>query len=287
MKRAVMIPAFIGLLLFTNAAGTAQRSGDWKEIEKEPIQRSLAFANPGVPGELSVDNVFGSLRVTAWEGRTVELQIEKTTRAFSREDIELAGKEVELKITQSGNRIEVYVDGPFRNRDGWGGERHSRYIVNYDFTIRVPRSVGLELRTVNGGDVHVEGTDGDFEINNVNGGIRMNGVAGSGKVRTVNGPVNAAFVRKPDGDCDFATVNGDIDVAFPPDVSADIWFKTFNGSAYSDFELSPLPQPSVQPERREGKYVYRSNRLYGGRVAGGGPRIAFDTLNGNIHITTR
>ena len=48
------------------------------------------------------------------------------------------------------------------------------YDVRFDFTIRVPRDAALRLCTINGGDVIVNGTRGDFDVDNVNGLIEMN-----------------------------------------------------------------------------------------------------------------
>ena len=46
------------------------------------------------------------------------------------------------------------------------GERWERvhYDVRFDFTIRVPRDAALRLCTINGGDVIVNGTQGDFDV---------------------------------------------------------------------------------------------------------------------------
>ena len=73
------------------------------------------------------------------------------------------------------------------------------YEFNYDFKIRVPRDISLELKTVNHSHITVEGTSGDFKISNVNGGIEMQEVEGSGSVHTVNGPVKVTFARNPTG----------------------------------------------------------------------------------------
>ncbi len=54
------------------------------------------------------------------------------------------------------------------------------YDVRFDFTIRVPRDAALRLCTINGGDVIVNGTRGDFDVDNVNGLIEMRQVAGIG-----------------------------------------------------------------------------------------------------------
>ena len=61
--------------------------------------------------------------------------------------------------------------------------------MTYDFEIKVPAATFLRLGTVNGGDIRVENTTGDFDVGNVNGGIEMREVAGSGLVHTVNGKI--------------------------------------------------------------------------------------------------
>ncbi len=183
--------------------------------------------------------------------------------------------------------VDVYVDGPFRCQDGGIRSRRLGYAVNYDFEIRTPRECGLDLRTINNGDIRVEGVSGQYEIEDINGKIQMIEIAGAGRAHAINGWINVVYSRNPAGDCSFESLNGQVDVAFPATLSADLWFKTFNGSAYTDFELVPLPNPVPVPERRDGKFVYRSNRLYGARVGSGGPQITFDAFNGNIHVTAR
>jgi hypothetical protein len=287
MKRATWLWILAAPLLLPALRSPAQRREAMQEVEKESIRRSLAFANPASPGRLTVDNVFGSIQVTGYDGATVELQAEKSIRAISKQDIEQAKKEVELRISQASGGIEVYVDGPFRVGDRGISIWRPRYLVNYDFQIRVPRACSLDLRTVNDGDIRVEGVGGDYEIENVNGKIQMADVSGSGKAGAVNGAVKVAFSRNPARDCTFSSLNGGIEAAFPADLSADFWFKTFNGHAYTDFPLLPLPRPASQPERRDGKFVYKSNGMYGGRVSRGGPQITFDSFNGNIRITSK
>ena len=74
---------------------------------------------------------------------------------------------------------------------------------------------------------------------------------------------------------------------FRPNLSADIWVKTFNGGAYTDFAVTTLPRVPVEPERRNGKFVYRSDMLAAMRVGNGGPEFRFETLNGNVRIVNR
>jgi hypothetical protein len=67
-------------------------------------------------------------------------------------------------------------------------------------------------------------------------------------------------------------------------LSADLLFKTFNGEVYSNFDVTPIPVATGETTRKNGMFVYRSNRLTGGRVGHGGPQIRFETLNGGIRV---
>jgi len=138
-----------------------------------------------------------------------------------------------------------------------------------------------------GGDVRVESTTGDFDVANVNGGIEMREVAGSGPVHTVNGKISVLFARNPAKNCSFKTVNGSIETSFRPGLAADVRVKTFNGQAYTDFDVIPLPALSPVSERRDGKFIYRTDRSTGLRIGNGGPEFNFDTLNGSIRIINR
>ena len=289
MKNRVWGEALIGAVAVFMVAGYARDHyrEDFPEKEEEIIRRTLDFSSPAGMRSLSVDNIEGSIQVTGYDGSTVQVEVAKTIRARSKDDVALAKQEVELKISEKENRIDAYVDGPFRSQNDGGRSRRRFYRVNYDFRIKAPRDCNLDMRTVNNGDIQVDGVSGRYDIENVNGKIVMNEVSGAGWVRTINGSVTVTFNRNPAADCSFGSLNGNVEVAFPRDFSADCWFKTFNGSAYTDFELRPLPQPAAEIERRGANFVYKSNRFFGGRIGNGGPQIKFDTFNGDIHVTSR
>ncbi len=288
MTRRLLASGFTLAAAFVLAAFARDRFGeDFPEVAKDTVQKTLSFSNPASAKSLSVDNVDGSILVTGYDGAVVQVEIARTIRARSKEDLELAKKEVEVKISEKNNRIDLYVDGPFRCDNRGTRERRLPYRVNYDFQIKVPRSCDLDLRTVTNGDLRVEGVAGKFDVENINGKVDMNEVGGSGRAHTINGAVTVQFSRNPEADSSFGTINGNVDVAFRPGLSADCWFKTFNGSAYTDFEVQPLAQTAAEQERRGAKFVYKSNRFAGVRIGRGGPQIKFDTLNGNIHVTER
>ena len=287
MKAAMLISGLLVVAALLVGSDARDRNREFPEVETQSSRQTVGFSNPSLAGSVAADNFEGAVRVVGYDGSTVEVETAKTIRARSKEDLDRAKREVELEVSEKNNRIDLYVDGPFRCENGGERSRRLFYRVRYDFELKVPRKCDLDLRTINDGDITVEGVDGKFDVENINGRIRMNEIAGAGRAHAVNGEVKLVFSRAPTGDCSFSSLNGDVDVAFPPDLSADCWFKTFNGDAYTDFGLRPLPQPAGRQDRRDGKFVYGGNRFYGGRVARGGLQIRFATLNGSIHVTSR
>lgn len=255
--------------------------------EKEEIRKTLTFQDPSKPKELFIDNIWGSIEVVGYKGKEVKLLVHKTIKGRNKEKIQKAKEEVELEITEEGNTIDIYVDGPFRDRKKrrrWRNWSNPGYQVHYDFELKVPHKTDLYLKTVNSGDIEVNNVEGEFEVKNVNGRIKMSDMAGAGDAHTVNGNVKVLFSRNPESDCSFRTINGDVEITFRPNLSADLLLKTFNGNAYTDFSVSYMPVKKSVSKRYKGKYVYKSNRFFGVRTGKGGPEIKFDTLNGDILI---
>src|SRR5215472_16048166 len=258
--------------------------------EQETIRKT--FNLTGASKILEVDNIFGSIEVTGGQGDQVQLVVNKTIYAESKDRMEAAKKEVTLDITDQPDFLKLYVNGPFRcncgdghNNCGWHGDRG--YTVKMDFQLQVPRSIEVRLKTVNSGHVRVQDVTGNFSVHNVNGGIEMQNVAGSGVAKTVNGPVKVTFRENPREKSDFATINGNVDLYFVRGLAGDFRFKTMNGAVYSDFEMTSLPAQPASAERRGTKFVFRSDRFTGGRVGSGGPEIKAENLNGDIRVLER
>ncbi|MEO8025083.1 MAG: hypothetical protein ABI823_01335 [Bryobacteraceae bacterium] len=241
--------------------------------------------------ELGVDTLWGEINVEGYSGSEVQVEVVKTIKAENQAAMDRAKKDVKLDVTNTDGRARLYVDGPFRCNCGDGdrgwrwNDDDRRYRVRYDFTIKVPRGVNLDLRTVNDAGIKVKNTAGNFALRSVNSGIEMTDVEGSGSVRTVNGPVKATFAKNPTGECEFHTVNGKVDIGFRPGFGANLRMKTMNGGLFTDFDVAPLPAegPEVN-EKRGTKYVYRSNRFTRVKVGPGGPDMRFETLNGDVLI---
>ncbi len=286
-KRITVLIAVLALILPAFAFARSDEDLLLTAAEKNSFQKTVGFSVPSAAKHVDVDNINGYVHVTAYDGSTVQVSVNQVIKAMTKEDIEIAKKEVELKISEKNNTVEVYADGPFRSHDRSvrNNLRHDRYRVTYNLDIKVPRETALYLRTVNGGDVQVDGTQGNYDIKNINGPIELTNVAGSGRVYALNGGVKVSFARNPSENSYFGTLNGNVDVVFRSGLSADLKFKTFNGNAYTGFPVTALATPTADVKRRDGKFVYKSNRYSGARVGSGGPELQFDSFNGNIRLT--
>jgi len=253
-------------------------SGDWPVRDQEVIQKTLTLS--GAPLRLVVDNVQGYVHVKGVSGSEVHMTAHETIRAETDSDLAQARSEVKLDVTEQPGSVSIYYDAPSRHGD------HKRfYSVSYDIDVEVPAAARLVVSTVNGGEIRINNASGDFEVSDINGGIHMTGISGSGSVHTINGPVSVRFAQNPARPCSFKSINGAIDVWFERDFSADLMFKTFNGQVYSDFDVTARAIPaSAVTEQRDGKFIYRSHGLSGGRAGNGGPELRFDTLNGSVRL---
>ena len=235
-----------------------------------------------------VDNVFGSVRVAAHDRNTVDMRATETLRGDTQADLDRARAEVELRTVREDGRVAFQVRRPNDNCgtdcscrcNNWDG-----YVAEYDIELLVPRDAAIELKTVNDGEIVVDGVRGDFDVRNVNGAVRLSGLRGAGRATTVNGPLEVSFERTPPGPTSFKTINGEVEVTFPNDLAADLEFQTMHGEIYTDFDVEPLARDPVGERTRDGTaFVIRAQRPSAVRVGRGGPTHSFETLNGDIYV---
>lgn len=269
------------------AAGRYDDS-NWKAEDRESIHRTFGFPGGG-PKKLLVDNVNGYIHVTGYAGSQVQVSVERHTRAWSNDALQEAKRDVRLDMSQQGNFVRLYVDGPFRSSGGtnYRGDDYYGYRVNFDYDLQVPYDTELVLKDVNNGDIEVKNTTGDFDIHGLNGGIDMEQVGGSGTVRTLNGPVKVSFTKNPARESSFYSLNGKLDIYFQPGLNADLSFKTLNGGVYSDFDVTALPVSASGGPDSNGRFIYRPNRTTRARAGAGGPQLRFQTLNGKILLHSK
>jgi hypothetical protein len=286
-----VLAALVSALLTFVGAGPLYRVQNERSITK-----TLRFSGAGVP-TLDVRTVKGSIRVVGYDGADVQLEVRQSIAAETDDDLRAAEREAVLDTVENGSNIEAIVrqsgraaceDDEYVHKTPWWELRtpwwdRRRYEATYDFTIRVPRNTRLRLCTMTGGEVRVDDTAGDFDINSINGRITLDRMRGSGRAVSVNGRVTVSFDAPPRADSFFKTINGHIVATFPAGLSADLRMKTFNGGLFTDFDVQTQTTVPVA-ERRDGKFVYRSNDFTAVRVGRGGPSLTFDAFNGDVRI---
>ena len=272
--------------------GSVMDGQDWDKnypiSERSSFTKTIPFADPSALKSLIIDNVIGPVKVEGTGGKDVKIVVHKIIHAKNKDKIKAAENEISLDIRAEGGEVELYVDGPFRDKNRRGRSHDPGYVVHYGFTVQVPRKTAIDIRTATDGDIEIRNIDGDFMISHANGKITMEDINGSGRAQTANGTIKVFFTENPSRDCSFKTLNGDLELHMKPGLSADFHLKTWLGDAYSDFDYEKFQLPIQRTSGDKGwKFVYKSTQYQGVRIGRGGPAIKMDTMNGDLIITKK
>lgn len=254
--------------------------------EKEIDLFSVPLSNPNSPGKLVVNQISGSIMVEAYDG-----------------------KEVIVKATVSNGRGRCSDCGNRRSDDKSGMKKISNTSLNIgaeednnvveiqnelwnkktDLFIKVPKDFSLKLKTINDGDINVEGVNGEMEISNINGEITLNDISGSVVANTTNGELTVSFNSITSGkDMAFSSFNGNVEVIFPQSLKANVKAKSDMGDVYTDFDMAiSKNEPQVDQSNSSGKYRVKVEQWVKGTINGGGPEMLFKTFNGDIMIKSK
>lgn len=267
MKTSRMIPALIVAVALT---GTTHAQTENKQ------QFVVSLSEPGKPCKVRVNALNGSIKVTGYDGKEIVVEVESEKRNESSSSSSggmrrIGGGGAEVTAKEDDN--SVMIDG---------GLSHVNLI-----SVKVPMNTsGLQVSTVNDGNITVSNVNGQIEINNVNGWIKADGVAGSVVANTVNGDVTVGFRSvNPQAAMAFSTLNGKVDVTFPADLKAKVKLKAEQGDVFSDFDVL-IDKGHTDVEKSSGGHMYKINIddwVYG-TINGGGPEIMMKTTNGSVYV---
>ena len=116
---AFILMCSVGLLFLPTFAGPLHAAGDDDDSdssmrlqEEETIRKT--FNLTAAHKILEVDNIFGSIEVTGGQSDQVQMVVNKTISAESKDRMDAAKKEVTLDITDQPDFLKLYVNGPFR-----------------------------------------------------------------------------------------------------------------------------------------------------------------------------
>jgi hypothetical protein len=262
------------------------RSDDsrWTEEDRETIHRTFHVAAGENVSKLAVDQINGFIHVTGGTGTEIQVTVERHTRAESKAALADAKKDVRFDMTQQGNAVTLYEDGPFRKPHARSAGEDA-YSVVFDCEIQVPSGASLDLHTLNSA-IEVKSSTGDFKVHTLNGKVNMEEIGGHGSAETLNGGVKVAFSRNPAGQSSFRTLNGSIDLYFPSTPDASLDFQTLHGAVYSDFDVTTVPV-TVPGGSAGNRFVYRAGGTMKVRAGKGGPELSLRTLNGSIRLHSK
>ncbi len=219
-------------------------------------------------GRFELINVNGRITAeTATDGK-VTVEGKRTAKGSTDEAAKENLAKIEIREEISGDRVRVESRPP--RLSGFGGHE-------VEWTVKVPKGVIVDLRTVNGG-VRLSGLDGEVHAKTTNGGVR-------GTVRTsilaassVNGGIEISIEGALDANAtvDLETVNGGVELGLTADSKATISARAVNGGV----SVTDLPV-----EKQAQSNSFESKRRLEGTMNGGGAKVNVSTVNGGVRIS--
>ncbi len=282
MKQLILV------LFLTLWVGTACTKAQKKEFS-EKISKEMALANTS-ENTLVIKNVFGSINVQGYNGDKVIVEVKRTIKAKSQEDLELGKNELQLKVTTESDRVILRPDAPFIDFDEeglryqWCDREEWNYEHSLDFEVRVPNRVKIHVGTINDGEVLVKNMSGpSLKVSNINGGITLDNVTGTTDLNCINGDVTITYVRNPSKDSKYYSLNGDINVTYQQGLSANVSFKTMNGEFFTDFAIArQFTETKRSTESGKAKFRYEATPKL--QIGNGDVALDFETLNGDVYL---
>lgn len=261
-----------------------------------------SFVVGGAP-RIRSRNVSGGTRIAVGEDRAVRIRATKRVRGSSPEKAKRLLQNVEVRMEQHGDVIDVRPHMYEQDRGWMDMFRGGR--VSVDLLITVPRESSIEAHTVSG-DLVLEGTRGSIEIQSVSGDLTIRDVQGSIALRTVSGDVSCsefcgrAEANTVSGDlrlercrvqaADVVTVSGDLELIGALEPGSEHRFKTISGeidlclsgSAYEIGYKTMSGDVTLETEGRVTRDGRRDRTVTVGQ--GGGARVTVKTVSGDLTV---
>jgi DUF4097 and DUF4098 domain-containing protein YvlB len=270
--------------------------GDTSINERRPL-------NPG--GEVYVNEVAGSLVVTAWSRSDVQITGD------------LASSAEHLEITGDANRLSVVVKQPQHSHGGGEADlrlmvpanaRVSLETVSADVTLQGTHGA-VRVNTVSGdvgvvsdapqidaqsvsGDLILQGNSGKTHVTTVSGDLRLTGMQGelsaesvSGNLELRGGKFSSLRAKSVSGDMtldlSFAqqamvvgeTLSGNITLHVPPGLSGTALLKSFSGDTQCD--MQPVTVSGASHSGKKKEYTFGDGK---------GVNLQLSTFSGDIRL---
>src|SRR6478735_396827 len=174
-------------------------------------------------GRFELINVNGKITAEPADGHEVIVEGHRVAKATSDEAAKdlLAKLEIREEVGESTVRVE---SRPPRFNGGFNG-------IQIEWTVKVPKGVVLDLRTVNGG-VRLNGIGNEVHAKTTNGGVKGDKLDVSVlEASSVNGGIDIVLAQplESSDSIDVETVNGGVSLELPNESKATIEARCVNG----------------------------------------------------------
>lgn len=264
------------------------------QTQKETVTQSLTIKAEAEDFWFCICNINGSIEAEAYEGSTIELELEKVLHMRG-SDRDANIKDLSFEVVEGTDYAKVIMKFPAMTQRydedalscNWNwSSRDSGIEYDYEFNykLKIPRNINVKLSTVNNGYVEIRNMEGDIYASNVNGDVSVEEVRGNLKASTVNGTVDVSYHSMNAEFGEFETVNGSIYIFVPDNGKGVFNFETRWGEVYSELQFDEKMAPQLEKQADGGRTIYKMVNSNGYRIGAGGPQLDFETLNGNIRI---
>lgn len=218
LPRYLLLLTSLALLLPAIRAADDEARGSTARVQ---------FSDPAKPGTLKFSLPWAECRIIGTDGKEVVVtsSLDQKGRAeVDDEGFRRLDEDVTFELVEKGNIATIVIAGD----NAWAAH-------GAEFEIQVPRNTNLEIHTQAGGDIAVQGVEGDLDINSMNGEIELRDISSSAVVNTMNGEIRATFKHAPTKPVSLSSMNGEIDLRLPSTTKANLRMRTHNGSIRTNF----------------------------------------------------
>lgn len=247
------------LRLLSVALATLTLAGLARATDEDTSVARVKFSDPTKPGTLKLLLPWADVTVTGTDSDEIVVRssLPERGKAQTRSDgLRRLDEEITFELIEKNNTASLSLIG---DSVAHGAE----------FTVEVPRQTCLTLRTQAGGDIAINGVEGDLDINSMNGEITLTDISSSAVVNTMNGEINATFKRAPVKPVSLSSMNGEIFVKLPADTKANLRLRSHNGAILTDFSDDALKAKSERTptKGRRSSYTYSTGQNIEAREA--------------------
>jgi hypothetical protein len=239
------------VMVNTVHGGRAQAQQTW----------SRTYTLAGADAVVDIANVNGTFDVEAVDGSSLEIKAVLSARGATEDDAKKVLARVEMVEQADASRVHVQAKYP---------RELGRHGIEVSYTIRVPRSVKVSIKNVNG-QLNLNGAFAGLKAETTNGDVHGEGLANTVVATTTNGEIKVRMASVGGDGVTLETTNGAIDLRLARDAKATLSARCVNGS----IKVTDIPFE----KSGEG-----SSRKLDGAINGGGAALRLETVNGSIRV---